>query len=308
MSAQNVLMQDIVHAASSRNHAVLLLHGLRSTPQEMGYVARALAKQGFAVHVPYLPGYGLGTECGTSVEWREQVRAHYRKLAGAYGSVSVGGLCIGATLALALAIEEPEILALSLLSVTLDYDGWTIPWYHWMLGLAYKTPIRNFYSLRERSPFGLKNEALRAKVAKSMQRRGDSEIGAATLSMHHIFEAKALAKYVTKNIAKIKADCLLIHAIDDDISTTANADVVYRGIGSTRRRKIFLDDCYHIITMDNERDLVARETHYFFEEAAKLKNDGLNAVSVARAQGTRRQATHSLAESGVFAKWFRRDL
>ena len=118
MNEQDVLMQDIFHPASSRNHAVLLLHGLRSTPQEMGYLARALAKQGFAVHAPYLDGYGLGTRCTTSVEWREQVRAHYQKLTSAYGSVSVGGLCIGATLALALAVEEPELLALSLLSVT----------------------------------------------------------------------------------------------------------------------------------------------------------------------------------------------
>ncbi|SAL50619.1 alpha/beta hydrolase family protein [Caballeronia udeis] len=289
MSEQDVLMQDIFHPASSRNHAVLLLHGLRSTPQEMGYLARALAKQGFAVHAPYLDGYGLGTPCTTSVEWREQVRAHYQKLTSAYGSVSVGGLCIGATLALALAVEEPELLALSLLSVTLNYDGWTIPWYHWMLSLAYKTPIRNFYSLPERSPYGLKNAALRAKVAKSMERQGDSEIGAASLSMHHIFEARALARYVTKNIRTIKADCLLIHAIDDDISTTANADLVYSGVGSQRRRKIFLDDCYHVITMDNERDLVARETQYFFEEAADLNRDRLNEANAPIALRHRRQ-------------------
>ncbi len=276
MNKQNVLMQDIFHPVSSRDHAVLLLHGLRSTPQEMGYLARSLAKQGFAVHAPYLNGYGLGSPCATSVEWREQVRAHYRKLTSAYRRVSVGGLCIGATLALALAVEEPELLALSLLSVTLNYDGWTIPWYHWMLNLAYKTPIRDFYSLRERSPYGLKNAALRAKVAKSMQRQGDSEIGAASLSMHHIFEARALARYVTRNIATIKADCLLIHAIDDDISTTANADLVYSGVGSQRRRKIFLDDCYHVITMDNERDLVARETQYFFEEAADQNRNRLD--------------------------------
>jgi carboxylesterase len=289
MNEQNVLMQDIFHPASGRDHAVLLLHGLRSTPQEMGYLARALAKQGFAVHAPYLKGYGLGTPCTTSVEWREQVRAHYQKLTSAYSTVSVGGLCIGATLALALAVEEPELLALSLLSVTLNYDGWTIPWYHWMLSLAYKTPIRNFYSLRERSPYGLKNAALRAKVAKSMQRQGDSEIGAASLSMHHIFEARALARYVTKNIATIKADCLLIHAIDDDISTTANADLVYSGVSSQRRRKIFLDDCYHVITMDNERDLVARETQYFFEEAADLNRDRLNEANVPIALRSRHQ-------------------
>lgn len=270
MSSQDKLRCDISHPTSTKDHAVLLLHGLRSTPQEMGYLAKSLAKQGFAVYVPYLEGYGLGAPCATSVEWRAQVREHYRRLSGEYTNVSVGGLCIGGTLALALAAEESSVLSLALLSVIVNYDGWTIPWYHWMLNLAYKTPIRDLYSLRERTPYGLKNTALRAKVAKSMQVQGDSEIGAASLSMHHIYEAKALSRFVCNNMPSVTADCLLIHAIDDDVSTTANAELVYSRVGSQRKRKIYLDNCYHIITMDNERELVASETRWFFEEAAEL--------------------------------------
>ncbi len=277
MSKKDVLTADISYPSSSRGHAVLLLHGLRSTPQEMGYMAKALAKQGFAIFAPYLEGYGLGSPCSTADEWREQVHVYYRKLCEDYRSVSVAGLCIGATLALALAAEEPDLLAVSLLSVTLDYDGWTIPWYHWLLNLAYITPLRDLYSLRERPPYGLKNVALRNRVARSMQLEGGSEIGAASLSMHHIFHARELARFVGNHLPSIKADCLLIHAIDDDISTTANADRVYTNIGSQRKRKIFLDDCYHIITMDNERELVSRETQWFFEEAAEFRQ-----VSLAR--------------------------
>lgn len=275
MSAKDILTQDLVFPLTTCDHAVLLLHGLRSTPQEMSYLAKCLARQGFAVFAPYLKGYGLGEPCSTAEEWREQVQAHYTRLRSTYGNVSVGGLCIGATLALALAAENPDLLAVSLLSVTLAYDGWTIPWYHWMLTMAYKTPLRNLYSLRERAPYGLKNVALRNRVARSMQHEGNSEICAASLSMHHIFEARNLARFVLNNIASVKADCLLIHAIDDDIATTANADCVYARISSLRKRKIFLDDCYHIITMDNERELVARETQWFFEEAAESRCLGL---------------------------------
>ncbi|MFM0641857.1 alpha/beta fold hydrolase [Paraburkholderia metrosideri] len=274
MSRKDLLTRDLAYPLTSRDHAVLLLHGLRSTPQEMAFMAKTLAKQGFAVFAPYLKGYGLGEPCSTADEWREQVHTHYTRLCSTYGNVSVGGLCIGATLALALATEEPDLLAVSLLSVTLDYDGWTIPWYHWLLTIAYKTPLRNLYSLRERAPYGLKNVALRNRVARSMQHEGNSEIGAASLSMHHIFEARTLARFVLKHISSVKADCLLIHAIDDDISTTANADRVYARVGSQRKRKIFLDDCYHIITMDNERELVARETQWFFEETAESRRVG----------------------------------
>ncbi len=69
-------------------------------------------------------------------------------------------------------------------------------------------------------------------------------------------------------------NCLLIHSIDDDTSTVANAEVVHNRIGSTVKRKIFIDDCYHIITMDNERELVARETRWFFEEVSSTPLHG----------------------------------
>ena len=271
MKIQNSLTKDIHY--SGGDHAVLLLHGLSSTPQEMSYIARRLSQNGFAVLAPYIKGYGLGSPCTTWREWLNEVRRHYAQLRATHRTVSVSGLCIGATLGLALAAEEPGVAALSLLSVTLFYDGWTIPWYHGLLNLAYRTPIRHFYSFSEREPYGLKNVALRAKVMKSMRQKGNSTIGSATLSMHHIFEAQALAHHVKLHLHEVTTNCLLIHAIDDDTSTAANAEFVHAHIGSEVSRKILLDDCYHIITMDNERELVARETQWFFEEALAGKHE-----------------------------------
>ncbi|MEA3117746.1 MAG: carboxylesterase [Paraburkholderia sp.] len=265
MKARNSLTTDICYAGN--DHAVLLLHGLRSTPQEMGYIARRLNESGFGVFAPYIEGYGLGSPCTSRKEWLAEARMHYSKLRQRYRTVSVAGLCIGATPELALAAQGPGVAGLSLLSVTQFYDGWTIPWYQCLLNLSYRTPLRHFYSFSEREPYGLKYKALRPKVAGSMRQKGDSEIGASTLSMRHIYEAQALAQHVKERLPHIKANCLLIHAIDDDTSTVANAEFVHDRIGSTVKRKIFLDDCYHIISMDNERELVARETRWFFEEA-----------------------------------------
>jgi len=41
---------------------------------------------------------------------------------------------------------------------------------------------------------------------------------------------------------------------------------VEKHIGSRKVRKIFLDDCYHMVTMDNQKALVAEETIRFFNE------------------------------------------
>ena len=46
-------------------------------------------------------------------------------------------------------------------------------------------------------------------------------------------------------------------------------------IGSSTVRKIFLDNSYHMVTMDNERELVAWETHKFF-----LENIAVGSASV----------------------------
>jgi carboxylesterase len=52
--------------------------------------------------------------------------------------------------------------------------------------------------------------------------------------------------------------------VDDDVSTPRSADFVTSHIGSDHVHKILLHNSYHMITMDNERELVADETIRFF--------------------------------------------
>lgn len=280
-----------IHLKGGR-HAVLLLHGLSGTPLEMRFLAKALHRGGFTAVAPYIEGYGLGSPCS---DWKSWLRAACREfdvLRQQYATVSVGGLCIGATLSLALAAERPDVHALSLLSTTLRYDGWTIPWYHVLLNLAYHTPLRRFYTFREAEPYGLKNEELRSRVARSMADTANSEIGSSTISLAHIYHARQLAGHVRRRLPSITTPALVMHAVDDDTASPRNAETVHRRLGSTRKRKILLDDCYHIITMDNEREIVARQTQLFFEEglpaAAALPAVGAEISSRALQRARRR--------------------
>ncbi len=63
-----------------------------------------------------------------------------------------------------------------LLSLTLSYDGWAIPWYRFLLDWVYYTPMRTSWRYREHEPFGLRNEALRTKIARAVQRNVISEV------------------------------------------------------------------------------------------------------------------------------------
>ena len=253
-------------------HAVLLIHGLQGVPTEMLMPAKRLHKAGYSVRIPHFKGYGY-TEGDTphSVtswrEWRNDVRAELSDMKHQYKTVSVGGLCIGAVLALSVAEETGnDISALALLATTLFYDGWSIPWYRFMLPFGYYTPFRYIYAYKEREPFGLKNPQLRRWVAREMSHKTSSIAGASNLTLPAIHEAELLIKSVKRNLHKVTAPALIIHAVEDDVSTPRSADFVVNHIGSDKVHKILLHDSYHMITMDNERELVADETIRFFND------------------------------------------
>jgi len=258
-------MQDISLVAGE--DAVLLLHGLAGSPLEMRYVAKMLHRWGFSVAVPHIPGYGHGGKATDWRYWQDHVSEVFENLQREYRTVSVSGLCIGAVLALSLAVEKSrDIAALSLLSTTLAYDGWSIPWYRFLLPLGYYTSLRHTYSYPEREPYGLKNELLRKRIARAMQQESLTEVGASSIPMNHIYQATRLIRHVKRNLGSVEAPALLVHAVDDDTASAKSADFVVDHIGSRDVRKILLNDSYHIVTMDNERDVVARETRDFFRE------------------------------------------
>jgi carboxylesterase len=252
-------------------HAVLLIHGLQSSPAEMLPLSKRLHQSGYTVHVPHIRGYGYqhGDDAHSITHWKDwhaKVVAEFHTLKQQYKTVAVGGLCIGAVLSLSVAAElGDEVAALSLLATTLYYDGWSIPWYRFLLPIGYYTPFRYIYSYREREPFGLKNEQLRKWVAREMSHKDSSMAGAAKLSLPAVHEAELLIKSVKKSLRHVTAPALIIHAVDDDVSSPRSARFVAEHIGSKTVESILLHNSYHMLTIDNEREQVSDATIRFFD-------------------------------------------
>ncbi|WP_028226300.1 alpha/beta hydrolase [Paraburkholderia ferrariae] len=255
-------------------HAVLLLHGLASSPLELRYLSRYLQGEGFTVCVPVIEGYSAGSLELPMERWVENAVREFDALAARYERVSVCGLSIGGALALRLIRARPNAQALVLLSLTLSYDGWAIPWYRFLLDWAYYTPLRSRYRYREAEPFGLRNEALRAKIARAMQRNAFSEVGPSTISLLALHEASRLSRAARREVSAIENDTLVIHAIDDETSSPRNPRYVIDHIGASFLRTVWLDDSYHMITSDNEREIVARETAVFLRESEVARGAG----------------------------------
>ncbi|MDA8416802.1 MAG: alpha/beta fold hydrolase [Betaproteobacteria bacterium] len=253
--------------------AVLLLHGLYGTPQQLQYIGRKLCVAGgYSVHIPNIQGYSVfdepvPKETSSWTHWLDQAEAHFDLLLREHQQVSVAGLCIGANLALMLASRRSaDIHALCTYSAPLRYDGWNVTRWRWLKLLGYYTPVRYFMSLAEKPPYGLKDERIRRWVATQMEKRGTSAIGSSRSPLKGVFETEKLMKVVQQNLHKIHAPSLIIHAVEDDLASPKNAEWIVRSVSSRVVRKVFLENSYHIITMDFEKERVAQETLAFIAQ------------------------------------------
>jgi len=234
--------------------AVLLIHGLTGTPTELRRVAAGLAKAGCTVYVPTLPGH-----CGNNADlqatgwrdWYEGVRRTFVGIRARHRKVFVGGLSMGAVMSMYVAAEHPgQVAGLLMYSTTLKYDGWSIHKLAFLTPLLMKIPFGvHICRFEEKSPYGIKNERLRAIVERQMKEGESSQAGLLTMEGVTVRELHRMNAVVKKRMPSINTPALVLHSIEDDITSRWNADYVERKLGG-EVVKILLDDCYHMITVD----------------------------------------------------------
>lgn len=262
---------------------VMLLHGLTGTPTELGYVAYHLQyRGGYAVRCPRLANHGQPISIlarTTDVALYASAREAFLEARGIAREKGVplviGGLSLGAILCLLLAAEFPEDVAgVACLSPTLFYDGWNVPWSHRLLPIVDYTPLKYFAYFRESEPFGLRDEALRGKIAAQYGKTSlqDSD-GAARLGYAHfpvrLFCAmRPLIARAKRCLPRVNCPVLLVQAEADDMTSPRNAQYIYDRVGSTRRELVLLKQSYHVVTADLERAAVAAHLQCFCAEAA----------------------------------------
>ena len=254
---------EFIHENKCRR-AVLLFHGMTGSPYEMKKMGKALFDADFDVFCYCLPGHGTSPINIKTVRWQDWYDdsvLHYKELTQKYNEVYLGGLCLGAVLAIAIAQEYQNVRGIVSLSTTLFLDGWTIPWYNFFMPIGVHTILRYYYSFPEREPYGLKNETLRRKIA-ALQKRNTEALD--NYPMSCIYELLKFSKQTQKNIAKVTAPILLMHAKEDDLTSTKSAEFVYRNISSKTKNYIKLENSYHLIVMDYERDYVFEKSIEFF--------------------------------------------
>ena len=235
--------------------AVLLIHGLTGTPTELRRVAQGLARDGTCtVYVPTLAGH-----CGDNSDlqatgwqdWYEGVRKTFVGIRERHRQVFVGGLSMGAVMSMYVASEHPgQVTGLLMYSTTLRYDGWSINKLAFLSPLLMKIPFGvHLCSFEEKPPYGIKNERLRAIVERQMKAGESGNAGLLTMAGVSVRELHRMNAVVKKRMPSITTQALVVHSIEDDITSRWNADYVERHLGGPVT-KVLLDNCYHMITVD----------------------------------------------------------
>jgi carboxylesterase len=254
---------------------IVLFHGLSSSPLEFNFLSSQLIAAGYRVNTPSIQGYSFGGKATSWKSWLSEAIAHVKGLQATEPKpITLGGISLGSTLALAVASELNDILGVLALSTTLKYNGWAVPWYRPLISVGMALGLGDRYKYMEKDPFGIKNPQIRAYIKRVLSSQDVSDVGGLYMSLRHMHEGNKLCKYVIKNLATVSSSILTIHAVDDEIANVLNAQLVAERTSATLVRQIYLGNSYHMITVDNERETVASEVINFLDSIyGKIKAD-----------------------------------
>jgi carboxylesterase len=247
----------------------VLVHGLCSTSDELLTVKHALEKAGLTTCSWTIPGYSFDANQEHQVassydHWIEFLHEQIVDLRAQHSTpvqIQLIGLSAGANLILGLSIKHPsDVQSLVLLSTPLWIDGWSVPFYHWLLPLALYTPLGAFWRYEEKEPFGVKNERIRAWIKKQLSERRISSAGASVLEIGHLRAHDQLRRFVRKTLPHAKMPTtLMIHAKEDEVASLNNVKWLRDHWQGSTLSYVELGNSYHMITIDNDRQQVCEE-------------------------------------------------
>jgi len=228
------------------SHGVLLLHGFGDTPQTLSLLAHRLAKSGYGVLAPLLPGHGRNMAAfqhARAEEWIDAAKSSLTRMQQRYAFVSVIGLSMGGALAVLIAADTKMISSLVLIA---PYLGMPIQMRvaagtHWLWGpLAGEINARNPRSVRD-----------------PIEREKNLAYGAVT--GRTLFELSKVVKRSRKALPGVTAPTLVILSREDPRVPPAIGEFALKTLGARDKKLVWTEGAGHIITVDYGRERVFSE-------------------------------------------------
>ncbi|MCG7308974.1 carboxylesterase [Brachybacterium sp. ACRRE] len=220
---------------------LLLCHGFTGTPHAVRPWAEDHAAHGWDVRAPLLPGHGSTWQemsASTWQDWYRSVRESALELQREHGTIAVGGISMGGTLAAALAEDPavaPRIGALVLVNAAMvDSPVWAVA-----PALSRLVPSIG-------------------AIAGDIRREGVIEEAYDRTPLHAVGELRALVRRTRAGLGRITAPALVAVSPQDRTVPPRSSDVIAsRTAGPVER--MTLGASGHLATLDHDaEDLFAR--------------------------------------------------
>ena len=245
---------------------VLLVHGMSGTPVEMRFIANGFAREGYTVSCPQLAGHCETLEdlrVSTWKDWYDSAQKALNTLSERCDHVFVAGLSMGGLIALRLAALNPDKVRGALVyAPTLWLDGWGVPWYSRLFELVRQKWFADLMTFSERPPYGIKDTRLRAIIAEALDSGDTAKTGFLSIPGGPMIELRWLVRDLKKRLSGIKQPVMLFHPREDDRADLRNSWYLQRNLGG-RVDMVVLEDSFHVITLDKQRDVVMQKSAAF---------------------------------------------
>ncbi len=217
---------------------VLLIHGFTSSPQTMHSWGQYLAKAGYTVRCPLLPGHATRWQDLNRTGWRDWYAAVTRafdELRRDCDMVFVAGLSMGGTLALRLAEErQGQIAALVLVNpslATLDRRAKYAPLLKWF-------------------------EASTAAGPGDIKKPDVHELAYDRVPLAAFDSLRQLWRVTRADLSRVTQPVLLFRSVEDHTAESINGEILLSGIASASKEERLLRNSYHVATLDNDAETI----------------------------------------------------
>jgi carboxylesterase len=224
---------------------VLVLHGFTGNPLSMRPLAEGCAAAGYSVELPRLPGHGTTLADMMTTTWKDWSQSAFEsfdELASRSEVVAIVGLSMGGGLAALVAESRPKVAGCVFIN----------PWF---------SPLNPelLDGLNQLIEAGV--ETLEA-IGSDIKKESASESAYDATPLVCTKSACDGLTAVRANLAKITTPSLLLTSrIDHTVSWERGEDIVAMSSGPVKQ--IWLEDSYHVATLDNDAELVESSTLAF---------------------------------------------
>ena len=233
-------------SSAGNSMGVLILHGFTGNPYSMRPLAQRCAEAGYSVELPRLPGHGTSIEDLVPRRWPDFVDVAlgaFDELSGRCDKVAVIGLSVGGGLTALIAEERPGIAGCVFINPMLKGPGAELE-----------------QGLRDLIDSGL--EIMATDGNSDIKKEDTTEAkyeGWPLRALQSVIEG---VKDVDAKLSSITAPSLLLSSREDHTVAPENGDeIVEKSSGPVER--VWLDESYHVATLDNDQELVERSTIEF---------------------------------------------